>query len=432
MNGQTGDNPFADRQNTFPDQLDKLIINASIATFSEDSGYRPGSDRHNEYGSIEHAAIAIHDGKIVWLGTSDQAAEAIRSGRHAGAEVLDIQQQWITPGLIDCHTHLVYGGNRSNEFEARLKGATYTEIAQAGGGILATVQATRHADETELYRQSEKRLQALLAEGVTSVEIKSGYGLDLASEEKMLRVARKLGEDYGITVKKTCLAAHALPPEYQDNADAYIDKVCEWLPILYEKGLVDAVDGFIEAIAFDLAQITRVFATAKALGIPVKLHSEQLTNMGGSRLVSEYRGLSSDHLEQLQEEDIEQMAKSDTVAVLLPGAFYMLRDETVPPISLLRKHRVPMAVATDCNPGTSPVTSLLLMMNMACTLFDLTPEEALAGTTRNGAKALGMTNKGQISVGMDADLAVWDIERPADLSYLVGLNPLTRTIINGR
>ncbi len=411
-----------------PQQLDKLIINANIATFSKDFGYCPHGDNHNEYGTIKKSAIGIADGKIVWIGDSKTAEECSR----ASVEMTDIKGQWVTAGLIDCHTHLVYAGNRSNEFEARLNGASYTDIAQAGGGILSTVKSTRDADENELYRQSEKRLKALMSEGVASIEIKSGYGLDLATEEKILRVAKKLGEDYGITVKKTYLAAHALPPEYKDNADAYIDKVCEWLPILHKKGLVDAVDGFIEAIAFNLAQITKVFDTATALGIPVKLHSEQLTDMGGSELVAKYKGLSSDHLEQLGEAAIKQMANSDTVAVLLPGAFYTLRDETVPPIELLRKHRVAMAVSTDCNPGTSPVTSLLLMMNMACTLFDLTPEEALAGVTRNSAKALGMHHKGQISVGMDADLLVWDIERPADLSYLVGLNPLQQVMINGQ
>ncbi len=349
-----------------PNQIDQLIINANIATFSKDCGYQPNSDSHNEYGAIIQAAIGIADGKIVWVGDSKIAEQC----NLANVEMTDIQGQWITPGLVDCHTHLVYAGNRSNEFEARLNGASYTDIAQAGGGILSTVKSTRDADEDELYRQSEKRFKALISEGVTSIEIKSGYGLDLATEEKMLRVAKKLGEDYGITVKKTYLAAHALPPEYRDtngdNTDAYIDKVCEWLPILHKKGLVDAVDGFIEAIAFNLEQITKVFDTATALGIPVKLHSEQLTDMGGSELVAKYKGLSSDHLEQLSEAAIKQMAKSHTVAVLLPGAFYTLRDETVPPITLLRKHRVVMAVSTDCNPGTSPVTSLLLMMNMAC------------------------------------------------------------------
>lgn len=414
--------------NAFPNTIDKLIINANIATFSEDFGYRPyrhsDGEKHREYGSLENVALAITDGKIVWVGDNKNAPKT--------DEIIDCQGKWITPGLIDCHTHIVYAGNRSNELEARLNGASYTDIAQAGGGILSTVKSTRAADESELYQQSEKRLKALLAEGVTSIEIKSGYGLDFASEEKMLTVAKRLGEAYGITVKKTYLAAHALPPEYKDNADGYIDKVCEWLPILHAKGLVDAVDGFIEAIAFNLAQITKVFDTATALGIPVKLHSEQLTNMGGSHLVADYQGLSSDHLEQLNESDIKQMAKNDTVAVLLPGAFYTLRDETVPPIELLRKHRVAMAVSTDCNPGTSPVTSLLLMMNMACTLFGFTPEEALAGTTRNAAKALGLHKKGQIAVGMDADLLLWDIARPADLSYLVGLNLLEKVMVRGQ
>ncbi len=413
--------------NPLPKQLDTLIINANIATFSEDFGYCPHTDSHNEYGTLKNSAIGISNGRIVWIGDS-QVAEKYNNDN---TQTTDIQGKWITAGLIDCHTHLVYAGNRSNEFEARLNGASYTDIAQSGGGILSTVKATREADDEELYRQSEKRLKALISEGVTSIEIKSGYGLDFASEEKMLRVAKKLGEDYGITVKKTYLAAHALPPEYKGNADAYIDKVCEWLPILHQQGLVDAVDGFIEAIAFDLAQITKVFDTAQSLGIPVKLHSEQLTDMGGSELVAKYKGLSSDHLEQLSETSIKKMAESDTVAVLLPGAFYTLRDETVPPIELLRKHQVSMAVSTDCNPGTSPVTSLLLMMNMACTLFYLTPEEALAGVTRNSAKALGLTDKGQITIDKDADLLVWDIERPADLSYLVGLNPLEKVMIGG-
>ncbi|MBS9780350.1 MAG: imidazolonepropionase [Moraxellaceae bacterium] len=414
--------------NPLPNQLDTLIINANIATFSEDFGYRPNTDSHNEYGTLKNSAIGIFNGQIVWIGDS-QIAEKYNN---QGAKITNIQGKWITSGLIDCHTHLVYAGNRSNEFEARLNGASYTDIAQSGGGILSTVKATREADDKELYRQSEKRLKALISEGITSIEIKSGYGLDFASEEKMLRVAKKLGEDYGITVKKSYLGAHALPPEYKNNADAYIDKVCEWLPILHKQGLVDAVDGFIEEIAFDLAQITKVFDTAQSLGIPVKLHSEQLTDMGGSELVAKYKGLSSDHLEQLGENAIKQMAESDTVAVLLPGAFYTLRDETVPPIALLRKYQVDIAVSTDCNPGTSPVTSLLLMMNMACTLFYLTPEEALAGVTRNSAKALGLTNKGQIAIGKDADLVVWDIERPADLSYLVGLNPLQKVMIGGQ
>ncbi len=411
-----------------PNQIDTLIINANIATLSQDFGYQPNTDKHNEYGVIKNSAIAVKGGKIVWIGESETAEKHSDND----TQIIDIQSKWITAGLIDCHTHLVYAGNRSNEFEARLHGASYTDIAQAGGGILSTVNATRAASEDQLYRYSEKRFKALINEGVTSIEIKSGYGLDLATEEKMLRVAKRLGEEYGITVKKTYLAAHALPPEYKDNANAYIDEVCAWLPILHEKGLIDAVDGFIEAIAFDLQQITKVFDTAKSLGLPVKLHSEQLTDMGGSKLVAKYNGLSSDHLEQLGEDAIKQMAQSDTVAVLLPGAFYTLRDETVPPIALLRKHQVDMAVSTDCNPGTSPITSLLLMMNMACTLFHLTPEEALAGTTKNAAKALGMRDKGQIAEGMDADLLVWDIERPADLSYFVGLNPLEKIMIGGQ
>lgn len=410
-------------------ELDTLIINANIATFSADFGYQPYNEESNAYGCLHNAAIGIASGKIVWVGESDTIDSALLA---ANTSVIDAKQQWITPGFIDCHTHLVYAGNRSNEFEARLKGASYTDIAKSGGGILSTVAATRAADEKTLYQQSERRLQALLAEGVTTVEIKSGYGLNLAAEEKMLRVAQQLGQDYGMTVKKTYLAAHALPPEYANNADGYIEKVCQWLPILYEKGLVDAVDGFMENIAFSHAQIKQVFDVAQSLGLPVKLHAEQLSNLGGSRLVAKYKGLSSDHLEQLNEGDIEQMVANDTVAVLLPGAFYTLRDETVPPIDLLRQYRVPMAVSTDCNPGTSPAMSLLLMMNMACTLFGLTPEESLAGVTTNAASALGLTHKGQIAVGMDADLLLWDIERPADLSYLIGFNPLQKTMIAGQ
>lgn len=398
--------------------LDTLLHNANLATFNPELSQA-------EYGALTQQSIGIANGKIAWIGESKNAPQA--------AQTIDCRDKWITPGLIDCHTHIVSAGNRSNEFEARLNGVSYTDIAQQGGGILATVNATRHASEAELYRASEKRLQALLAEGVTTVEIKSGYGLNLATEEKMLTVAQKLGEDYGITVKKTYLAAHALPPEYKDNKDDYIDKVCEWLPILHAKGLVDAVDGFIEEIAFDNAQITRVFETAKSLNVPVKLHSEQLTNLGGSQLVAKYGGLSSDHLEQLNEDDVRAMAAAGTVAVLLPGAFYTLRDDTVPPIDLSRQYGVKMVVSTDCNPGTSPATSLLLMMNMACTLFGLTPEEALVGTTKNAAKALGLqANKGQLAIGFDADLAVWDIDRPADLSYLIGLNPLECVMIGGK
>ncbi|CAM4186813.1 imidazolonepropionase [Psychrobacter arenosus] len=429
----------------FPSDFDTLIIHANIATFNEHYGFvsqpSDGQD-HVPYGQLLDAAVAIQAGKIVWLGDSQTALDGL--GAHheevIGAaedelephyELIDAENRWLTPGLIDCHTHLVYGGNRSDEFEARLKGVSYKAIAENGGGIVATVSATRQASSAELYQQSEKRLQALLKEGLTCIEIKSGYGLDLATERKMLQVARQLGEDYGITVKTTYLAAHALPPEYKDNADGYIEQVCAWLPILHKEGLVDAVDGFCENIGFTVAQMQRVFDVAKELGLPVKLHAEQLSDMDGSALVTEYQGLSSDHLEYLSAKNAALMGKSGTVAVLLPGAFYTLRETKLPPMDALREHQVPIALSTDCNPGTSPLTSLLLTVNMGCTLFSMTPEEALTGITIHAAKALGLANKGQIGVGMDADLALWDITRPADLAYQIGFNPLSRVMIAG-
>ena len=317
-----------------------------------------------------------------------------------------------------------------------MQGASYQDIAAQGGGIVSTVTATRAANIESLFAQSEKRLLALMKEGVTSIEIKSGYGLDLDTERKMLTVARQLGDKHNIHVSTTYLAAHALPPEYkshmQDRSDDYIEQVCEWLPILHSEGLVDAVDGFCENIAFSTEQIRRVFEVARSLNIPVKLHSEQLSDIGGSALVAEYKGLSSDHLEHLSADDIKKMAASDTVAVLLPGAFYTLRDTKLPPIEALRRHQVPMAISTDCNPGTSPLTSLLLAMNMGCTLFYLTTEEVLAGSTVYAAQALGLSNKGKIEVGCDADLVLWDIARPADLAYQMGLNPINGIMVQGK
>ena len=421
--------------------FDHLIINANLATFSAQYGFDIYSDNQSNnqsndqnkstpYGQLESAAIGIKDGKIAWVGTYEQIKPHLT--HYKSDQIKDVHGNWITPGLIDCHTHIVYGGNRSNEFEARLQGASYQDIAAQGGGIVSTVSATRTASEEELFTQSEKRLLALLREGVTSIEIKSGYGLDLDTERKMLKVARALGDKHHIHVSTTYLAAHALPPEYKDRADAYIEQVCQWLPILHSEGLIDAVDGFCENIAFSSEQIKRVFDVARSLDLSVKLHSEQLSNIGASALVAEYQGLSSDHLEHLAEDDIKKMAKSSTVAVLLPGAFYTLRDTKLPPIEALRKHRVPMAISTDCNPGTSPLTSLLLAMNMGCTLFYLTTEEVLAGATVHAAQALGLAKKGKIEVGCDADLVLWDIARPADLAYQMGLNPITGIMVQGR
>lgn len=402
---------------------DILITHANIATMSEDFGFGNGVP----YGQILDGALAIKDNKIVWVGKMAD----LPANTHA-SQILDAQNKWLTPALIDCHTHLVYAGNRSDEFEMRLQGVDYATIAKNGGGILSSVQATRLASADELYAQSLPRLQALIAEGVGTIEIKSGYGLDLDNERKMLQVAKRLGDDHTITIKKTYLAAHALPPEYQNDADGYINKVCEWLPILHNEGLVDAVDAFCEHIAFNTQQVSKVFAVAKSLGLPVKLHAEQLSNMGGSGLVASFDGLSADHIEYLSEKDIISMSKVGTVGVLLPTAFYVLRETKVPPIRLMQEHGINMAVSTDCNPGTSPSTSLLLAMNMACTLFRLTPEMALAGTTRHAAKALGLqTSKGQIATGFDADIALWDIARPADLSYLIGQNRLDGLMVSG-
>ncbi|MGO3876407.1 MAG: imidazolonepropionase [Psychrobacter celer] len=421
--------------------FDHIIINANLATFSAQYGFDIYSDNQSNnqnndqnkstpYGQLESAAIGIKDGKIAWVGTYEQIKPHLT--HYKSDQIKDVHGNWITPGLIDCHTHIVYGGNRSNEFEARLQGASYQDIAAQGGGIVSTVSATRTASEEELFTQSEKRLLALLREGVTSIEIKSGYGLDLDTERKMLKAARALGDKHHIHVSTTYLAAHALPPEYKDRADDYIEQVCQWLPILHSEGLIDAVDGFCENIAFSSEQIKRVFDVARSLDLPVKLHSEQLSNIGASTLVAEYQGLSSDHLEHLAEDDIKKMAASNTVAVLLPGAFYTLRDTKLPPIEELRKHQVPMAISTDCNPGTSPLTSLLLAMNMGCTLFYLTTEEVLAGATVHAAQALGLAKKGKIEVGCDADLVLWDIARPADLAYQMGLNPIAGIMVQGR
>lgn len=379
-------------------------------------------------GVVRDAAIAVKDGRIAWIG----AAKDRPAGR--AAEEHDLGGRWVTPGLIDCHTHLVFGGNRAREFEMRLEGATYEEIARAGGGIASTVAATRAADEESLIASAAVRLQRLLAEGVTVVEVKSGYGLDLATERRMLRAARALGERSPVTVRTTGLAAHALPPEFAGRADDYIALVCdEILPALAAEGLLDAVDAFCERIAFSPEQTARVFGTAHRLGLPVKLHADQLSDGGGAALAARYTALSADHVEHTGEEGARAMATAGTVAVLLPGAFYMLRETKLPPIELFRRHGVPMAVSTDCNPGTSPAVSLLLMLNMACTLFRLTPQEALAGVTRNAARALGMADThGTLEPGKTADLAVWDVGDPAELCYWLGANPCAAVVRGGR
>jgi len=379
------------------------------------------------YSIIEDAAIVTERAHIAWIGPLGELPDQGELNR------VDLNGAWVTPGLIDCHTHTVFGGNRSGEFEQRLQGVSYAEIAAAGGGIASTVRATRAASEEQLYASAERRLQQLLKDGVTTVEIKSGYGLDLANERKMLRVIRQLGEKLPVTVRSTCLAAHALPPEYKDRADDYIAHVCsEMLPALAAEDLVDAVDAFCEYLAFSPEQVEQVFITAGQLGLPVKLHAEQLSSLHGSSLAARYQALSADHLEFMTEEDAIAMAASDTVAVLLPGAFYFLRETRLPPMEALRKHGVKIAIATDLNPGTSPGLSLRLMLNMACTLFRMTPEEALAGATLHAAQALGMADShGSLEVGKVADFVAWNIERPADLAYWLGGDLDKRVVRHG-
>ncbi|USX20195.1 imidazolonepropionase [Oxalobacteraceae bacterium OTU3REALA1] len=398
---------------------DVLFTNVHLATMA------------GGYGEIRDAAIAVKDGRIAWLGPRGALpADARAAATHDG------EGCWLTPGLIDCHTHIVHAGNRSDEFEARLNGATYEDISRAGGGIMSTVRATRAASEDELLAQSLPRVRSLLAEGVTTIEIKSGYGLTLESEAKMLRVARRIGRDesgkFPVDVATTFLGAHALPPEFAGRADDYIDEVRSMIAPLAREGLVDAVDAFCERIGFSHDQTERVFQEAQAHGLPVKLHAEQLSDQRGAQLVARYGGLSADHLEHLTDDGIAAMAAAGTVAVLLPGAYYFLRDTTPPPVAALRAAGVPMAVATDCNPGTSPMTSLLLAMNMACTLWRLTPLEALAGCTAHAARALGrQADIGTLEPGKRADFALWRIARPADLSYAIGMNPCAGVVNAG-
>lgn len=394
-----------------------LWHNAHIATL-----------RDGRYSIIEQGALLTEGALIRWVGPLTEAPDT------GDARRVDLGGAWVTPGLIDCHTHLVFGGDRSAEFEQRLEGVSYAEIAARGGGIASTVRATREASEDELLASAVTRARHLLRDGVTTLEVKSGYGLDLASERKMLRVARRLGEVLPVTVKTTCLAAHALPPEYAGRADDYIEVVCtEILPALAAEGLVDAVDAFCEHLAFSPAQVERVFQAARGLGLPVKLHAEQLSSLHGSSLAARYDALSADHLEYMTEDDAVAMADAGTVAVLLPGAFYLLRETQLPPIDALRRHGVTMAVASDLNPGTSPALSLRLMLNMACTAFRLTPEEALAGVTLNAARALGLAERcGSLEAGKLADFVAWDIQRPAELAYWLGGTLPNRVVRHGQ
>lgn len=394
-----------------------LLRNAKIVTIED----------QDSYGLIECGAIAIKDGLIDWVG----ADEAIPAA-HLDGPVRDLEGRLITPALIDCHTHVVHGGDRAVEFEMRLKGASYEEVARAGGGIVSTVKATREASIEDLLTSALPRVDALLAEGISVIEVKSGYGLDEKTELNMLRAARKIADHRNVRIKTTFLGAHAVPVEYKDNPDGYIDDVCiPTLKAAHVEGLVDAVDGFCEGIAFNTDQIKSVFDVARELGIPVKLHAEQLSNIGGTKLAAEYGAISVDHIEYATEEDAMAMAKAGSVAVLLPGAFYTLHETQLPPIDAFRKHGVPMAIATDCNPGSSPLASILLTMNMSCTLFRLTPEEALVGATAHAARALGLSDTGRIKPGLRADLAIWNARHPAELAYRIGFNPLFERIVGG-
>ena len=394
--------------------------NAHLATMQE------GQDAN--YGLIEDGAIVVQAERLAWVGFR---ADLPSQYRH-GAMVHDARNALITPGLIDCHTHLVYGGQRANEFELRLNGASYEDIARAGGGIKSTVQATRMATEAHLLESAQKRLQNLMAEGVTTLEVKSGYGLSLAHEAKCLRVARQLAQQNSVNIKNTFLGAHAVPTEFANDAEAYIDSVVAMMAPLKAEGLIDAVDAFCDRIGFTYAQTERVFQEAQRLDLPVKLHAEQLTDSHGASLAAKYGALSCDHLEWLSEEGAAAMAKSGTVAVLLPGAFYFLRETKLPPIEILRRHQVPMAISTDSNPGSSPCTSILLMLNMACTLMRLTPQEALAGVTRIAAKALGLKDRGVLRAEQRADFVLWDVDHPSELSYAFGSNPCLSRVWGGK
>lgn len=398
-------------------QFDTIWINGQIATCEE------------AYGLIPQAGMAIKDGKIAWVGPMRALSASPADLAH---HVEELHGRCVTPGLIDSHTHLIYAGNRAHEFELRLRGASYEEIAKQGGGIQSTVNATRAASEEDLFQQSLVRARAILNSGVTTLEIKSGYGLDLETELKILRVAQRLEKVLPVTIRKTFLGAHIIPMEYKDKPDAYVELICqEMIPRVAKEKLADAVDVFCETIAFNLEQTERVFRTAKEYGLGIKCHSEQLSDSGSAALTAQYHGWSVDHLEHVNQEGIKAMAEAGTTAVLLPGAFYYLREKKLPPIDLLRQYRVPIALATDCNPGTSPIMSLLIILNMACTLYRLMPEEALLGVTCHAAKALGLSKThGTLTVGKAADFAVWDIAHPAELTYYIGYNPL-QCIVKG-
>lgn len=396
---------------------DGLAIDISLATLDAGQGYA----------AIEDGALGWRDGLLTYAGPRDGLPAGI-----VAASTHDFGGGWITPGLVDCHTHLVFAGDRAGEFELRLQGASYEAIARAGGGILSTVHAVRAADEEELLAQSLPRARALMRDGATTLEIKSGYGLDFANERKMLRVARRIGSELGIGVRTTFLGAHALPPEFKDDADGYIAAAIDWLLQLHEEGLVDAVDAFCEGIGFSPAQTRRMFEAARLLGLPVKLHADQLSDLDGAALVAGFEGLSADHIEHTSDNGVRAMAAAGTVAVLLPGAFHVLRETTLPPLDALRAHGVPMAVATDCNPGTSPLQSLRQAMQLACTHFRLTPEEALRGATVHGARALGLDDRGVLRAGMRADFVHWQVNRPAELCYWLGGNLANAVFAGGR
>lgn len=398
---------------------DLLLTDARLATMR---------DGEPDYAIIEDAALAITDGRIGWLGAQRDLPEA------SAAEARSLHGRWVTPALIDCHTHAVFGGDRAAEFEQRQKGVSYEQIAAAGGGILSTVKATRAASADDLYESALQRLHALAAEGVATIEIKSGYGLNVETELKMLTVARQLGEKSGLSVRTTLLAAHTVPPEYLDNADGYIDLVCdELLPQVVEQRLADAVDAYCERIAFSATQIAKLFGRAQELGLPVKLHADQLSDGGGAELAAQFNALSADHLEYTSAAGVDALASAGTVAVLLPGAFLTLRETQAPPVDALRKAGVPIALATDCNPGTSPLSSLQTAMALGSRLFDLTPEECLAGVTREAARALGLAaDRGTLERGKRADIAIWDFDHPRDLAYWLGQNRLAELLIGGR
>ncbi|HRX99357.1 MAG TPA: imidazolonepropionase [Xanthomonadaceae bacterium] len=400
------------------ERLDGILLNARLVTLSGDSGW----------GLIEPGVIGWRDGVIAHVGNVTDFPVAALD--HA-TQVINADGRLVTPGLIDCHTHLVFAGDRAGEFEMRLNGESYEAIARAGGGILSTVRAVRAASENELLAQSLPRARALMTDGVTSLEIKSGYGLDFENEWKMLSVARRLGLELRIPVRCTYLGAHALPPEFKDRADDYIDAVCDWMEPLHEEGLIDAVDAFCEGIGFTPAQTRRVFERARELGLPVKLHADQLSDLGGAGIVGDFDGLSADHVEYSSEAGVAAMAQAGSVAVLLPGAFHVLRETKLPPLDAFRKHGVPMAVATDCNPGTAPLLSLRQAMQLACTHFRLTPEEALRGATVNAARALGWSDRGRLAVGQRADLAIWNATQPAELCYWLGGQLLHGSLIGG-